>query len=107
MTISPRTMPPPKPFVWTKTADVILEKNERARAVLDVVAVREPVSITVAFSFKMRLPGGGLMRPSPDGPGDDARWPIFYETRHEKGASAPISLRSWRRHSMQTLAMSL
>ena len=27
----------PKPFVWTKTADVILEKNERARAVLDVV----------------------------------------------------------------------
>jgi hypothetical protein len=25
----------PKPFVWTKTADVILEKNARARARLD------------------------------------------------------------------------
>jgi len=22
----------------------------------------------------MRLPGRGLMRPSPDGPGDDVRW---------------------------------
>ena len=27
----------PKPFVWTKTADIILEKNERARAVLSAV----------------------------------------------------------------------
>ena len=27
----------PKPFVWTKTADIILEKNERARAVLNAV----------------------------------------------------------------------
>ena len=24
----------PKPFVWTKTADIILEKNERAKAAL-------------------------------------------------------------------------
>ena len=27
----------PKPFVWTKTAKIILEKNERARAVLCAV----------------------------------------------------------------------
>ena len=27
----------PKPFVWTKNADIILEKNERARAVLSAV----------------------------------------------------------------------
>jgi hypothetical protein len=27
----------PKPFVWTKTADVILEKNQRARVVLTAV----------------------------------------------------------------------
>ena len=31
----------PKPFVWTKTADIILEKNERARAVLTAVKSRE------------------------------------------------------------------
>ena len=30
----------PKPFVWTKTADIILEKNERARAVLTAVKSR-------------------------------------------------------------------
>ena len=34
-TISTRTMPPQNAFVWTKTADIILEKNERARAVLE------------------------------------------------------------------------
>ena len=30
----------PKPFVWTKTADIILEKNERARVALTAVKSR-------------------------------------------------------------------
>jgi hypothetical protein len=32
----------PKPFVWTKKADVILAKNARARAALEDVRNREP-----------------------------------------------------------------
>ena len=27
----------PKPFTWTKTADTIITKNRRARAILDAV----------------------------------------------------------------------
>ena len=32
------------------------------------------LALQLQFFLKMGLSGGGLMRPSPDGPGDDARW---------------------------------
>ena len=37
-------------------------------------ASRAGLALQLHFCLKIRLPGGGLMRPSPDGPGDDARW---------------------------------
>ena len=32
------------------------------------------LALQLQFCLKMGLSGGGLMRPSPDGPCDDARW---------------------------------
>jgi hypothetical protein len=32
------------------------------------------LALQLQFHLKMRLLGGGLMRSSPEGPGDNARW---------------------------------